>query len=402
MPAACPSLRMSGNGWRPSAEQLAESGASPSVRYRSSTGSDVGATALTTVEKDIVVIGGGQAGLAAGWYLLRARLEFVILDNGDGAGGAWRHGWDSLRLFSPAGYSSLPGWPMPQPEHAGFPTRDDVIAYLAAYEARYALPIERPVTVSSVSHAADGRLLVETDHGEWLAQVVIGATGTWSNPYIPDIPGRAGFRGVQLHSARYVNPDAFVGQTVLVVGGGNSGAQIHAEISQVAHSIWVTQTLPVFLPDDVDGRVLFERATAMHRGDVITGPAIGFANIVMVPPVRAARDRGVLTSVRPFTCMTTDGVVWADGATTHVDAVIWCTGFRASLDYLAALDLVGADGKVVVNKQGQAAAEPSLWLHGYGDWTGFASATLIGCGRMARETVRALAASFANGQASAS
>ena len=345
---------------------------------------------MTTIEKDVVVIGGGQAGLAAGWYLLRAAQDFVILDNGDGPGGAWRRGWDSLRLFSPAGYSSLPGWQMPPPAHAGFPTRDDVIAYLTAYEARYALPVERPVSVLTINRVADGRLRVETNRGNWLAKTVIGATGTWSHPFIPDVPGRDSFTGGQIHSAHYVNAAPFAGQTVLVVGGGNSGAQIHAEVSLVADSTWVTQTPPEFLPDDVDGRVLFERATAMHRGDTITGPAIGFANIVMVPPVREARDRGALTRVPMFDRITPDGVTWADGKAAKVDAIIWCTGFRASLHYLAGLALVGADGRVAVNREGQTLAEPRLWLLGYGDWTGFASATLIGCGRMARETVRAI------------
>lgn len=158
---------------------------------------------MSAVEKDIVVIVGGQAGLSAGWYLLRANRDFVILDDGAGPGGAWRHGWDSLRLFSPATYSSLPGWQMPPPRHEGFPTRDDVIDYLAAYEARYDLPVERPVKVSRINRSAGGRLRVETDRGAWLARTVIGATGTWSNPYYPDVPGRDDFMGPQIHSAHY-------------------------------------------------------------------------------------------------------------------------------------------------------------------------------------------------------
>ncbi|WP_328804622.1 MULTISPECIES: ArsO family NAD(P)H-dependent flavin-containing monooxygenase [Sphingobium] len=350
---------------------------------------------MTLFEKDIVVIGGGQAGLSMGWHLLRSQRDFVVLDDGTLPGGAWRHGWDSLRLFSPAAYSSLPGWQMPPPGHYGFPTRDDVIAYLAAYETRYDFPVERPVQVSQLHKADDGRLRVETDRGSWLAKTVIGATGTWSHPFIPDIPGRSSFAGIQLHSAHYVRPDVFAGKTVLVVGGGNSGAQIHAEISQVAHSNWVTQSPPVFLPDDVDGRALFERATAMHRGEAIAGPALGFANIVMVPPVREARDRGALANVRPFIQMTPNGVVWPEAAETKVDAIIWCTGFRAALGFLGDLGFVGDDGRVAVNALGQAEAEPRLWLHGYGDWTGFASATLIGSGRRARAIVRAIVASDA-------
>lgn len=345
---------------------------------------------MTTTERDVVVIGGGQAGLAAGWHLFRAKVDFVILDDGVAPGGAWRHGWDSLTLFSPAGYSSLPGWPMPQPGHAGFPTRDDVIAYLTAYEARYALPVQRPVKVASVNRAPDGRLRVATDRGDWLANTVIAASGTWSSPYIPDVPGRADFDGVQIHSAQYRNPSGFEGQRVLVVGGGNSGAQIHAELSQTSDSIWVTQTPPVFLPDEVYGRVLFDRASAIHRGEHIDGPPIGFANIVMVPPVRAARDRGDLTTVRMFERMTATGVVWPDGTSSVIDAVIWCTGFRPSLGYLDGLGIVGGDCKVAVTAQGQSVDEPKLWLLGFGDWTGFASATLVGCGRVARDTIRAI------------
>ena len=152
---------------------------------------------------------------------------------------------------------------MPQPDHAGFPTRDDVIAYLTAYEARYSLPVQRPVKVLTISRAADCRLLVATDNGDWLASTVIAASGTWSTPYIPDVTGRSDFDGVRMHSTSYRNPQVFKGKKVLVVGGGNSGAQIHVELSQTLDSTWVTQTPPVFLPDDVDGRVLFDRASAM-------------------------------------------------------------------------------------------------------------------------------------------
>lgn len=347
---------------------------------------------LLPTECDVVVIGGGQAGLAVGWHLLRAKLDFVILDDGDRPGGAWAHGWESLTLFSPAGYSSLPGWPMTSPTHPGFPTSDDVVAYLAAYEARYALPVQRPVKVTGVSRALNGRLRVMSAHHEWLASTVIASSGTWSNPYIPDVPGREFFGGAQLHSARYSSAAAFAGKTVFVVGGGNSGAQIHSEISLTANSTWVTQQPPVFLPDDVDGRVLFDRATAIHRGETLSGLPIGFSSIVMVPSVRAARDRGELTSVQMFARMTTDGVEWPDGTSKKADAIIWCTGFRPSLSYLEQLGIVESDEKVLVTKQGQATTEPKLWLVGFGDWTGFASATLIGCGRMAREVVRTIAA----------
>lgn len=331
---------------------------------------------------DILIIGGGQMGLSLGYYLRRANADFIILDAEDGPGGAWRHGWDSLRLFSPAGYSSLPGWLMPPPNHEGYPTREDVVNYLTRYEERYQLPIRRPVKVTSVERE-DSHLHVKTDHNAFAAKAVVSATGTWSHPYIPDVPGRELFKGQQIHSAQYVQPDAYAGQTVIIVGGGNSGAQILAEVAQVSHALWVTTQDPLFLPDDVDGRVLFERAVARMKVGPSDTPVGGIGDIVMVPPVKEARDRGDLTSVRSFERMTKNGVVWPDGSETAVDAVIWCTGFQPALQHLVSLNIIEDDGRVEVHNQ-RAVKEPRLWLSGYGDWTGAGSATLMGAARTSR------------------
>ena len=173
---------------------------------------------------------------------------------------------------------------------------------------------------------------------------------------------------------------------MLVVGGGNSGAQILAELSLVADATWVTLDDPVFLPDDVDGRVLFERASARVRGDFSEAATTTLGDIVMVPPVKEARDRGVLQAVRPFARFTANGVVWSDGTTSPVDAVVWCTGFRPATDHLRPLGIVEPDGRVEVREQ-RSIREPRLWLAGYGNWTGAASATLIGAGRTARDLV---------------
>lgn len=338
---------------------------------------------------DVIVIGGGQAGLATAWYLRRAGLNYVVLDAGETPGGAWRHAWDSLRLFSPSSWSSLPGWPMPAKPGVDYPTRDDVIEYLTAYERRYRFPIERPVKALEVTAAEQG-LEVVTDRGVRGARMVVSATGTWSHPFIPDYPGRAGFGGVQIHSAHYESPETFAGKRVLVVGGGNSGAQIMAEVSLVADATWVTTEEPLFLPDDVDGRVLFQRATdrwrAQQEGRVIDAPVGGLGDIVAIPSVRAARARGDLNSRRPFAAFHEQGVIWPDGEEERIDAVIWCTGFRPALDHLRPLGVVEADGRVAV-EAGRSVREPRLWLMGYGDWTGAASATIVGVTRAARDMV---------------
>jgi len=343
---------------------------------------------------DVAVIGGGQAALAVGYYLRRTTLDAVILDEQDGPGGAWRHAWPSLRLFSPARWSSLPGWPMPRdPASAdGYPTLDEAVAYLAEYERRYALPIERPVRVRAVHREGDGFRL-DTGAGPRHARAVVSATGSWATPVVPDIPGRDEFAGTVLHSATYAGPEPFRDQRVVVVGGGNSGAQMVAELSRVAGVMWATRAPPHFLPDDVDGRVLFAQATerwrALQEGRT-PDPPRSLGDIVMVPPVRDARDRGALVAVPAFTRFTRDGVVWPDGRAEQVDAVIFATGFRPALDHLAPLGVLEPDGRVAIapTPSGTRAADlRMLWLVGYGEWTGFASATLIGVGRSARATV---------------
>jgi cation diffusion facilitator CzcD-associated flavoprotein CzcO len=355
-------------------------------------------TSLDGATLRVVVIGAGQAGLSAGYYLRRAGLspheDFVILDAGTAAGGAWQHGWDSMRLFSPAVYSSLSGWPMPSWQD-GFPTAGHVQDYLTRYEKRYDLPVHRPVTVAAVHRTERGPYPYELDTsvGHLRAQAVISATGTWGRPLWPSYPGQRDFRGSQLHTADYRSPEPFAGQHVVVVGGGNSAAQLLAEISTVADTTWVTTRPSRFLPDDVDGRVLFDvatrRATALEHGQPDPGGVGGLGDIVMVPAVRDARERGVLVARPAFARLTHDGVSWADGRTQRADVLVWCTGFRPALHHLAPLRLKRENGHPLTRDTASMDA-PGLHLLGYGDWTGPASATLIGVGKTARHAVEAL------------
>ncbi|MGZ8177631.1 ArsO family NAD(P)H-dependent flavin-containing monooxygenase [Williamsia sp. SKLECPSW1] len=333
---------------------------------------------------DVVVIGGGQAGLAAGYYLRRTDLEFVILDDNPAPGGSWQHYWRSLTLFSPAEYSSLPGWPMP-PYRNGFPPATHVVDYLTRYEQRYRLPVERPVTVSTVTREGDDHFHVHTDGVDWVASRVINATGTWRQPFWPLYPGINAFRGRQLHTVNYRSPEPFTGQRVAVVGGGNSAAQIVADLTGTADTLWCTPRPPRFLPDDVDGRVLFtvasEHAAAIAAGQPSDGGVGGLGDIVAVPSVRAARDRGDLTAHPMLTHLTASGVV-IDGVEEKVDAIIWCTGFRPALRHLRG-EVHAEHGRYPV-VDNHLVDDPTMMFLGYGDWTGPASATLIGVGRTAR------------------
>ena len=323
--------------------------------------------------------------------------------------------WAGLRLFSPATYSSLPGWMMPAWDDAklGYPPRSHVVDYLTAYEDRYDLAVRHGVRVTSVG--GTGReaeaFIVETTAGTLRAAAVVSATGTWSRPFWPVYRGAAEFTGRQLHTAQYHSPADFAGKRVVVVGGGNSAAQILAEISAdstVTDTVWLTARPPRFLPDDIDGRDLFAAATqrvqALRDGRTHDGVG-GLGDIVMVPSVREARDRGVLKSQPMFTRFTRTGVEWADGSEAEADAVIWCTGFRPALRHLAPLGLRDSDGHIpTVPRDGapgtEAAAAPGLFLVGYGDWTGPASATLIGVGRTARDTAADILTRLKTGAAS--
>ncbi|UWM49713.1 ArsO family NAD(P)H-dependent flavin-containing monooxygenase [Streptomyces carpaticus] len=346
-----------------------------------------------TQHTDVVVVGGGQAGLAAGYHLRRQGLDFTVLDADPSPGGSWQHMWDSLHLFSPAEHSSLPGRLMPAQAGETYPDAGHVVDYLTDYEKRYDLPLQHGTRVDAVHRDGD-RLLVEADTGTWRTRAVISATGTWSRPFLPAVLGRAVFTGRQLHTVNYRSPADFTGQRVVVVGGGNSGAQIAADLAlsgKTAELTWATSRPPRFLADDIDGRALFDVATARRRaldaGRTDTGGVASLGDIVAVPPVRDARDAGLLHATPMFSRLTTDGVQWPDGSYAGVDAVIWCTGFRPALAHLAPLNLRGARGHIPTDGT-RALGEPRLHLLGYGDWTGPASATLIGVGRAARDAVR--------------
>jgi len=335
---------------------------------------------------DVIVIGGGQSGLAMGYYLRRSGLSYIILDNQKEPGGAWLHTWKSLRLFSPAQWSSLPGMIMTGGSDY-YPTRDVTIEYLKFYEEKYKLSVKRPVEVRNVQRR-DDIFMLETSEGDYHSKAVVSTTGSFDNPYTPKFEGVELFKGQVVHSSKYQTPEEFADKRVAIVGEGNSGAQILAEVSKVTGTIWITQKEPRFLPDHIDGRYLFDAATQMYEaqqmGKQYKPPSLG--DIVMVDSVKEARSRKVLKSLRPFERFTEDSLVWADGHEEKIDVVIFCTGFKSALQHLKPLQVINSEGRV--DTDGTRAKDvEGLWLVGYGNWTGFASATLIGVGRSAKQTV---------------
>lgn len=341
---------------------------------------------------DLIIIGGGQAGLSVAYFLRRSGLDYLILDDQNEAGGAWLHYWDSLKLFSPTDYSSLSGWQMPDTKD-DYPLRDEFIAYLKAYEARYEFPVQRNTQVVQVTKE-DDLFKLETNQGNFYAKAVVSATGTAKNPHLPHYPNQEAYQGVQLHTADYRNADAFRDHKVMVVGGGNSGAQILAEVSKVADTTWVTLDPPRFLPKDIDGRYLFHQANASFFDETTDtfNRRVSLSDIVLVESVVDGLEREVYHDVRPFASFYKDGVVWDNGKKEAFDAVIWCTGFKPNLKHLEALDVV--EDHRIATKGSRSVKEPQLWLVGYGSWTGFASGTIYGVGKTARDTAREIKAYF--------
>lgn len=177
---------------------------------------------------DTVVVGGGQSGLAMGYYLAKQNRDFVILDAGERVGNAWRERWDSLRLFTPAAHSSLPGMPFPAPGGC-YPTKDETADYLEAYAGKFGLPVLSGRRVESLSRCGGGYLLKVGDESYEAGRVVV-ATGPYRRPKVPEFAAKLDPGITQIHSSEYRNPGQLPEGDALVVGAGNSGAEIAVEL----------------------------------------------------------------------------------------------------------------------------------------------------------------------------
>ncbi|MFE7134273.1 flavin-containing monooxygenase [Streptomyces sp. NPDC057638] len=359
-----------------------------------------------TDRADVVVIGGGQSGLAAAYALLRRGLRPVVLEASQRMAGSWPRYYDSLVLFSPVWYNSLPGLPFDgDPDH--YPRRDEVVSYLSAYAARLDADLRTGHRVRAVRRAGPGSgtgpgfgsgpgFEVETEEGDpVLARAVVAASGSFGRPHRPGLPGLTGFTGTVLHAAEYRVPAPFAGQRVIVVGAGNSALQIAVELSAVARVTLATRAPIQYAPQCVLGRDLhfwlarlgFDRAPL---GRVLRNPP--------TPPViddgryRAAVTRGEPDQRPLFTGADGTKVTWADGTREEVDTIVLATGYRPDLPYLAALDgALAPDGRPR-QRGGIALAHPELAYVGL-EWQHSATSnSLRGSGRDATRIARRLAA----------
>lgn len=333
---------------------------------------------------DAVVIGAGQAGLAAGYHLQRSGLRFAILEAGSEPTGSWTRYYDSLKLFSPARYSSLPGLPFPgHPER--YPTRDEVADYLRHYARHFHLPVLTNHRVERVERDANF-FHIFTRGGEILrSRSVIAATGAFSRPYFPQFEGDTAYSGQVLHSSDYINPLPFKDQQVLIIGAGNSAVQIAVELARSAQVTLTSRERVRFRQQHFLGRDI-------HFWLRITGYDSWKHQFPHWNPIRIEQptvlDTGIyqaaFQSGNPawhplFTRFTEEGVQWADGTTQRVDSVIFATGFRPNLPYLQPLGALDEHGSAL-HSGGISTTVAGLYYVGISGQRAFASATLRGVG----------------------
>ncbi|WP_257352308.1 flavin-containing monooxygenase [Pseudalkalibacillus decolorationis] len=341
---------------------------------------------------DVIVIGGGQAGLASGYHLQKKGLRYLILEANDRTIGSWGHYYDSLKLFSPARFSSLPGMKIPA-DPDKYPIRDEVIRYLEDYAKHFQLSVLTNQRVESVKK--EGKVFaVHTKSGDcYQTKTIINATGSFHSPFKPVIQNEEVFKGRIIHSAEYQNPEPFSNQRVVVVGRRNSAVQIAVELSEVSE-VTLAVRQPVQL---INQRVL---GKDLHFWVKVTGlDGFPFWRLGKTAPSPSGVNnpghyREMLTAGKPnqqpmFTSFCSAGVIWEDGSKELVDTVIFATGYQPNLDYLKSSGALDSEG-LPLHSAGISTSVPGIYYVGLEGQRSFRSATLRGVGPDAKFVIRKL------------
>lgn len=333
----------------------------------------------------VVVVGAGQAGLAVGFHLMKRGVDFVILEAHGRVGETWRRRWESLRLFTPARLDGLPGMPFPDRPDA-LPNKDQMAAYLERYAEHFKLPVRVNTSVRKLTWETD-RFVVETNDRRFEADQVVIATGAHPIPRIPSFAIDLDPGIFQLHSADYREPSQFHPGDVLVVGAGNSGAEIAMEASK-DHRVWLSGRCPGTVSPRMYSRPLWWLAT--HLLTIQTPMGRNFAaraHTRGTPRVRLRdRDFSLASICRvPRTTGVADGKPrLKDGRSLDVKTVVWCTGFDHDLTWV---DPPGFD-YLPPHERGVVTIQPGLYFVGLPFQFGVSSALIDGVGRDAEHVVQ--------------
>ncbi len=328
-------------------------------------------SAVGSEQFEIAVIGGGQAGLSVGYHLQQQGRDFVVLDTNDRIGDAWRKRWDSLRLFTPARYDGLPGMPFPTPAHT-YPTKDEMADYLEAYAARFRLPVRAGVKVDGLSRR-EGRFVVTAGDLRLEADNVVVATGGYHGPRVPSFAPELDPDILQLHSSEYRRPSQLSEGGVLVVGAGNSGAEIALDVAR-SHKVYLSGRHPGSEP-----------TRSGSAADRLVTPIIWFvfSHVLTVNtpfgrkaaaqlrnhglPLARVRTADLLAAgverIHARTVAARDGLpLLDDGRVLDVTNVIWCTGYRPDFGWID-LPIFDDDGEPA-HERGVIATVPGLYFVG--------------------------------------
>jgi len=346
---------------------------------------------------ETVIIGGGQAGLSVGYHLKKQGCPFVILDANERIGNSWRKRWDSLHLFTPARYSGLDGWRFPAPA-LSFPTKDEMADYLEAYAARFNLPVRTSFKVDKLSRRGDRYVLTSGDR-RFEAEHVVVATGANQVPKIPAFADELDSSIVQLHSSQYRRPTQLQVGAVLVVGAGNSGAEIAFEVSR---------THPTYLSGKPSGQIPIRHGPTAARYFFPVWRFVGHNVLTVRNPIGRKIQPKFISHGAPLIRVKLKDLAAAgvgqvprivgmesgrpalgDGRVLNVSNVVWCTGFRDEFPWID-LPIFGEGGRPA-HERGVVVGEPDLYFVGLHFQYAASSDVLPGVGRDAEYIAKRIA-----------
>jgi putative flavoprotein involved in K+ transport len=346
-----------------------------------------------------IVIGGGQAGLSVGYHLMKQGLPFQILDASTRIGDGWRNRWDSLRLFNPARYAGLPGLRFPS-RGDRFPTKEQMADYLEDYARRFRLPVRNGLRVDRL-WKEDGRFVMTAGAQRFESESVVVAMSNYQVPRIPEFASKLSPEIVQLHSSAYRNPSQLQEGSVLVVGAGNSGAEIAREVAQT-HRVWLSGKESGHIPWPIDSfvaRHLLTRFVRFFGHHVLTvktpiGRKLRAKLLIKATPLVRVKPKDLMDAGIervPRVVGVRNGLpLLADDRALEVKNIIWCTGYEHSFPWID-LPIFGEDGKEPLHENGIVTAAPGMYFVGLHFLYAMSSATLIGVGRDAKRIVKAIA-----------